>query len=203
MDFDQTKFEYANLCYVAYQPEQDKYQALRKYGLDEIYFLMPNYTDINNTTFYNWQTQTIVLSVRGTDINNELNMRNSDLITDFQLAFGRLTLTERYQSSKDMLDRIMADYPNIPIVLTGHSLGASISNYLSIAYKIPCILFNTASTPLSVLPNPLSIRYTTNSPLAGYIDILSMSDAIYNPSIIVNKKEGLSTHTLENFTPRL
>jgi hypothetical protein len=82
-------------------------------------------------------------------------------------------------------------------------LGASIANYLSIAYKIPCILFNTASTPLSVVQNPLSIRYTTNRPLSGYIDVLSLSDAIYNPSIIVDKKKNQSIHTINNFTPRL
>ena len=203
MNFDQQRFEYANLAWVAYQMPDDKYRALRKYGLNEIYFLMPKFSNVDNTTFYNWQTQTIVLSIRGTDINNVLGERINDIRTDIQLAFGKLQQTERYQNSKDMLDRIMAEYPNIPVILTGHSLAATIADYLSIAYKIPCILFNTASTPLSVLPNPLSIRYTTNRPLAGYIDLLSLSDAIYNPSIIVDKKEGLSTHTLENFTPRL
>ena len=203
---DYQRFEYANLAWIAYQSEQDKYRALRKYGLSEIYFMLPKFSDVNNTTFYNWQTQTIVLSVRGTDANNVLGQRNSDLITDFQLAFGRLNQTERFKDSKNMLDRIMAEYPNIPVILTGHSLGASIADYLSMAYKIPAILFNTASTPLSILPNPLATRYTTNRPLAGYIDILSMTDAIYNPSIIVDNlrgTEGLSTHTIQNFTPRL
>ena len=113
---DQTRFEYANLCYVAYQPIEDKYRALRKYGLSDKYFILPKFTNINTTTFYNWQNQTIVLAIRGTDI---------------------------------------------------------------------------------------AIRYTTNRPLAGYIDILSMSDSLYNPSIIVDKKEDLSTHSIQNFTPRL
>lgn len=164
---------------------------------------MPKYTDVNNTTFYNWQTQTIVLSIRGTDINNVLGQRINDIRTDIQLAFGKLQQTERYQDSKDMLDRIMAEYPNVPIILTGHSLAATIADYLSIAYEIPCVLFNTASTPLSVLPNPLSIRYTTNRPLSAEIDLLSLSDAIYNPSIIVPKKDDIPVHSIDNFTPRL
>ena len=200
---DQTRFEYANLCYVAYQPIEDKYRALRKYGLSDKYFILPKFTNINTTTFYNWQNQTIVLAIRGTDIDNVLGQRTNDLITDFQLSFGKLQQTERYQDSKDMLNRIMEEFPNVPIILTGHSLAATIADYLSMAYKIECVLFNTASTPLSVLPNPLAIRYTTNRPLSGYIDILSMSDAIYNPSIIVDKKEGLSVHAINNFTPRL
>ena len=202
MNFDNTRFEYANLAWVAYQPEGQKYRALKKYGLNEVYFLMNKFTNINNTTFYNWKTQTIILAVRGTDGNNELNQRLDDLRTDLQLVLGRLKLTSRYEDSKNMLDSIIAEYPQIPIILTGHSLGASIANQLSITYQIPCVLFNTASTPLSVIQNPLATRYTTNKPLEFFIDILSVSDAIYNPSILVDKKKNKSIHSIENFTPR-
>ena len=202
MNFDNTRFQMANLSWVAYQPENHKYRALRKYGLNEVYFLLPKFTNINNTTFYNWQTQTIILAIRGTDGNNELGERFNDLKTDLQLVLGRLRETSRYEDSKNMLDSIIAEYPQIPIILTGHSLGASIANQLSIDYQIPCVLFNIASTPLSVVENPLATRYTTNKPLEGYIDILSVSDAIYNDSIKVDKKNNKNIHSIENFTSR-
>jgi hypothetical protein len=204
MNFDQTRFENANLSWIVYQPESMKYTALRKYGLDQTYFLMPKFTDINNTTFYNWKTQQITLAIRGTDINNTLNMRTKDLQTDLKLALGQLQSTERYASSKSMLEKIRREFPQIPVILTGHSLGSAIADYLSMAYKLPAILFNTGSSPFSVVKNPLATRYTTNRPLAGYIDFLSVSDAMYNTdSIYTMKKPGRSIHTIENFTPRL
>ena len=203
MNFDRTRFENANLSWIAYQMPEDKYKALRKYGLDQVYFLMPKFTDINNTTFYNYKTGQITLSIRGTDIDNVLGQRTYDLRTDFQLALGKLRQTERFKDSKNMLDRIISEFPQIQVILTGHSLGGAISDYLSMIYKLPAILFNTGSSPLSVVRNPLATRYTTNRPLAAYIDLLSLSDAIYNPSIIVDKKEDRSIHAITNFIPRL
>ena len=200
MDFDRQKFEMANLAWVSYQPMQQKYKALRKYGLDQTYFLLPVYTDMNNSVFYNYKTQHIILAVRGTDGSNKLGQRTDDLRTDLQLALGKLRFTNRYLGSKAVLDNIIEDFPQIRIILTGHSLGAAIANQLSIDYKLPAILFNTGSSPLSVLRNPLATRYTTNRPLSAEIDILSLSDALYNLSIPIDRKTDKSIHSIDNFT---
>lgn len=200
MQFDREKFEMANLAWVAYQPMQRKYEALRKYGLDQTYFLLPAFTNENNSVFYNYKTQHIILAVRGTDGSNQLGQRTEDLKTDLQLALGKLKFTKRYEDSKAVLNRIIADFPQIRIILTGHSLGAAIADQLSIDYKVPAILFNTGSSPLSVTRNPLATRYTTNRPLHAEIDILSLTDAIYNPSIVVDRKTDKSIHSIDNFT---
>jgi hypothetical protein len=55
---------------------------------------------MNNSVFYNYKTQHIILAVRGTDGSNQLGQRNDDLKTDLQLALGKLKFTKRYFDSK-------------------------------------------------------------------------------------------------------
>ena len=196
----ENRFVYAVLSSVAYKANlQDKYKQLKKYGLNRDYYILKQYTNRDITTFYDFIDSKVVVSFRGTDNKNLLNARYEDLMTDYQLAIGRLRLTDRFQEAKDMLNKIIDKYgkgirgKNSNIILTGHSLGGAIADYLSDIYKLPAFLFNTGSSPISVINNPIPTRYTT-----GNFDILSFSDKLYNQSIIGSK----GGHGIKDFIKR-
>ncbi len=188
------RFIYAVLSSVAYKANlSEKYNQLKKYGLNRDYYILRQFTNRDVTTFYDFINDKVVVSFRGTDNKNVLGMRYEDLMTDYQLAIGRLRLTDRFQEAKDMLEKVMAKYDKDKITLTGHSLGGAIADYLSDIYKLPAFIYNTGSSPLSVINNPIPTRYTT-----GNFDILSFSDKLYNESIVAS--EG--GHGIQGFIKR-
>ena len=188
------KFIYAVLSSVAYKKTiQDKYKELKKYGLNRDYFILEKFTNRDITTFYDFIDSKIVVSFRGTDGGNNLGMRYEDLIIDYNLAIGRLRTTERYKEAVEMLKKVIKKYNKINITLCGHSLGSAIADYLSDTYKLPAFLYNTGSSPISVINNPIPTRYTTSN-----LDILSFSDKLYNQSIIGSK----GGHGIKDFIKR-
>ena len=188
------KFIYAVLSSVSYKKTlEDKYKQLKKYGLNRDYFVIGEFTDKNITTFFDVENERIIMSFRGTDNKNLLGMRYEDLMTDYQLAIGRLRSTDRFQEAVEMLEKVMKKYGKNKISLSGHSLGGAIADYLSYTYKIPAFIYNTGSSPLSVINNPIPKRYTTEN-----FDILSFIDKLYNKSIIASK----GGHSLKDFIKR-
>jgi hypothetical protein len=183
---------YAVLSSVAYKANlQEKYKQLKKYGLNRDYFILRQFTNKNITAFYDFINKKIIIAFRGTDSTNKTGLLYDDLLTDIFLGLGLLRTTKRFVESKNILEKAIKKYGKKNITLTGHSLGAAIADYLSSIYKIPAITYNTGSTPISVIDNPLAKRYTT-----GNFDILSFSDKLYNESII-GSKEG---HGIKGFT---
>ena len=188
------KFIYAVLSSVAYKNTlDDKYKQLKKYGLNRDYFVIKKFTNKNITTFFDVENERVILSFRGTDGGNNLGMRYEDLLTDYQLAIGRLRSTKRFEEAVEMLEKVIKKYGKNNISLCGHSLGGAIADYISDIYKIPTYIYNTGSSPLSVINNPLPKRYTTEK-----FDILSFSDKLYNESIIASK----GRHSLQDFIKR-
>ena len=183
---------YAVLSSIAYKTTlKEKYDELKRFGLKKRFYILPSLTDLNVSTIYDEKSKKIIISFRGTDSKNKTGLLYDDLLTDIFLGFGLLRTTKRFVESKNILEKAIKKYGKKNITLTGHSLGGAIADYLSSIYKIPAIIYNTGSTPISVIDNPLATRYTT-----GNFDILSFSDKLLNESII-GSKEG---HGIKGFT---
>ena len=167
---------YAVLSSIAYKTTlKEKYDELKRFGLKKRFYILPSLTDLNITTIYDEKSKKIIISFRGTDSLNKTGLLYDDLLTDIFLGFGQLRTTKRFVESKNILEKAIKKYGKKNIILTGHSLGAAIADYLSSIYKIPAFLYNTGYTPISVIDNPNAVRYTT-----GNFDILSFSDKLYN-----------------------
>jgi hypothetical protein len=113
-----------------------KKKLLKKYGfrLDE------DLSSHNQTVAYNPGSQRMLYSVAGTH-----NM--DDIKTDFQLAFGNLKKTKRYQEAVNTLDRAKNKYKGSKEnIISGESLGGTITSYLPYDDKTRAFAVNSGYT---------------------------------------------------------
>ena len=78
----------------------------------------------NQQVYYNPEHKKLVVSVAGTH-----NLR--DWGTDFYLGIGKLKDTNRYKEAKSVYDKAKNKYNPMQATAVGHSLGSSISNYIT------------------------------------------------------------------------
>lgn len=78
----------------------------------------------NVKVFHNPEKNKLVVGVAGTHSTN-------DVLTDVNLAFGNLKNTDRYKEARNILNRAKEKYSPNDVVISGHSLGGSISQYIA------------------------------------------------------------------------
>jgi hypothetical protein len=78
----------------------------------------------NQTVFFNDKEKKLIFTVAGTH-----NL--SDVGTDIYLASGNLKSTERYKSANKTLNKARIKYKPKEVVVTGHSLGGAIAQYIA------------------------------------------------------------------------
>ena len=83
-------------------------------------------SDINQQVYYNPRDKKLLYSVKGT---NPLSLK--DLGTDAYLAMGKLKDTNRYKEAEKKLQLAKTRYNPKDVVVAGHSLGGSISQYIA------------------------------------------------------------------------
>jgi hypothetical protein len=90
------------------------------------YKLDKELSSTNQQVYYNPEHKKLVVSVKGTDM-----MSPRDWGTDIFLGAGKLKDTNRYKEAKSVYDKAKNKYNPMQATAVGHSLGSSISNYIT------------------------------------------------------------------------
>ncbi len=125
--------KYAIFAESAYlRNKSDKQKLVNQYY--EGYNLLEKYTDKHHSVFEG--PDSIILSVRGTDISDSFGQRNEDLIADAFVTLGLEKLTNRYKKSDKLLQKVMNENKDKKIILASHSLGSTVSRELGARYNL-------------------------------------------------------------------
>jgi hypothetical protein len=92
---------------------------MSKYG----YKIDNQLSNDNQQVYYNPDKKKLLFNVTGTH-------NSKDIFTDTRLALGGLKNTQRYKEADTTLQKAKDKYKENKVVLTGDSLGATITNYI-------------------------------------------------------------------------
>jgi hypothetical protein len=142
----------------------------------------------------------IVLAFRGT---NPLKL--NDIITDVFITFGREKETERFQLALKKIEHIMDIYPEIPIILCGHSLGGTQAIYLSKKYNLRTYAYNPAQgISMQYLEDinqhpQIRVHRVLSDPVSCIAGLENVSGTVLFPQ--VSETNMIKNHSLFNFLP--
>ena len=157
----------------------------------------------NEQVYYNPRKNKLLFNVSGTH-----NM--SDVFTDVNLAVGNLRNTGRYKEASQTLDRAKQKYHPKTTTLSGHSLGGSIVQDLSVknpndkayAYNAGYSLFNlpysnTNLNSFRTAGDPVSILGSLSSNVKTFKNQNKAETNPFRP-ILFGLETGLKAHSSSN-----
>lgn len=123
-DRDEDVVYHAAFADTAYKPMNEKEATLERHlGQDHGYELDRTLTNTHQTVFVNTSLKRVITANRGTaDVD--------DLMTDVALVKGHESTTRRFRQSAKHFEKVLGKYDSYEHILTGHSLGGSVNDYL-------------------------------------------------------------------------
>lgn len=109
----------AKVLKLGYANKKKQGKVMNKYG----YKIDSQLSNDNQQVYYNPDKKKLLMNVTGTH-------KSQDYITDARLALGGLKNTQRFKEADTTLQKAKDKYKENKVVLTGHSLGGSIVNYI-------------------------------------------------------------------------
>ena len=159
------------------------------------------------------KTKEVVHSITGSRFRDPKH-KWRDIRSDIGIALGTSRLGKRTKEVKSIVKKAKDKFKNFDHTLTGHSLGAKVSQNVSKSLGIPAVTFNIGSGPLGVVTDKIAkifgadhkdshvIHYTTNSLKNKTVDPLSVSEAVAgdaNETNVVKTKGSDHAHSLSHF----
>jgi len=168
------------------------------------FHVLPEISDENSVVFSNEKQlgvrTRIVVSFRGT-----VAKRLDDLLTDVFVTFGKEDTTERFRKAVEKIEHVIDRYPEIPIVVCGHSLGGSQAIYVAKKYNIQAYCYNPAqgisAAYLDVINKYKKIRVlrVLNDPISCIAGLENIGGIVLFPR--VSRLIPYKNHSLTNFLP--
>jgi hypothetical protein len=168
------------------------------------FHIVPELSDEHSVVFSNDKklgvTTKVIVSFRGT-VASKFN----DLLTDVFVTFGQEESTERFKKAAEKIDLIRERYPEVPLVVCGHSLGGSQAIYVSKKHSLPAYCYNPAQ---GISPNYINeinrhkkirVLRVLNDPISCIAGLENIGGIILFPR--VSRISPHKNHTLMNFLP--
>ena len=157
-----------------------------------------------------------ILAFRGTDPFGYDT--KADLTADFNILLGanrdnmdtNLLRPERFQHAEDKFNAVEEKYGKDKLMLTGHSLGGGVSDYLGRKHGVDAVVFNAGESPvgavaglMDTIPKQQTRFYTTGNDLISRSNLLytERADVRIVPMKEENKNSLFGSHSLTNFLP--
>ena len=177
---------YENL-HESYKPANEAKKNISGYILDD------DLSDINHKVYFNKdkdRDNRLLVTYRGSS-----NL--GDFITDGHLAFGSLRNTKRYDESADVLRKAKSKYNEDKALVTGHSLGGSISK----AVARPGDKVITYNSGNGLFGSNFNVKTNNIKNYRVYGDAVSIMHNPKTTKTLKNKnliKNFINSHNLEN-----
>lgn len=182
-------------------------EVLKTFGLSNQFQILKQYTNTDMLTVKDKSSNKAIIAIRGTDDKNKTGNRIRDLVSDYGIVTGRDDRVYRKAEVEVIVKKVIKRFTKDNVILTAHSLGAWVATKLSDELGVKAVVFNIGSSPMDdrTGKNDNIIHYTTNDILKGKVDPLSITSALRDNyrTIKVKQKDGVSIHSIDNFTPTI
>lgn len=180
---------YSNLCNYSYELKKPK--TYKKYKLDENY----------NTKYYQcyYNKKKCIIVFRGTQLDKR------DFLMDYDILKNNMKHSKYFNNAIDITNKIITKYNKHKIILTGHSLGGSISLFVMHTLKSKIYKTYVFNPGITLFPykNNILKEYCSNENnyfIINLGDIISNSILLYNPKNLICLKSEISNNPVELHT---
>ena len=195
---------YAILSKLSY--DKNPIHLFGHYHLLNQFKILSNFSNTDMLTVKDNYTGQVIVAFRGSDDKNKTGNFLRDFIqNNYNIAVGNKNKLKRVEEVEEHLKQLINKYGADNVTLTGHSLGGSVASIISRDMGLKAYVFNIGSSIMDdeTAVNTNLTHYTTNNIKKGIIDVLSVSSTLRDDytTYIVNKKQGVNTHSIDNFLP--
>jgi hypothetical protein len=169
----------------SYQPLKEQ----KNFYKDKGYYLDKKLSNDNQQVLYNPTSKKLLYNIAGTH-----NLK--DWGTDAYLLFGKIKDTNRYKEAEETLKQAKQKYGLNNATITGHSLGATLGNYIAKPQDKSFLLDEGATFGQKIRNNDNFKHYRTQGDLVSVL-----TDGQSNQTTLRNKnwlKDPLTAHHVEN-----